>query len=402
MPQPGQPAPPAHRAEQTSARAPRAPSADALLRDEQTLLAGIVERLRETTGMELASAWALRGEDEPYMVAAAFEGEPPATPDAAAWRTIASWRRATPAAPGSRVAAAFPGRSIVAAAPVTRGAASPLAVLCVASSHREIVRPRTLGLLDTAARRLAGPLAAARAARRLAEVDTRIRQLDRLAALGSLAAEVAHEVRNPLVSVKTFLQLLPERGQDPEFAQGFLGVATEELARVERLLELLIAHPRVHEGTGSADLVSAVEGIAELVRHLAQARAITVAVELSPDLPEVALDDDALRQVVLNLALNAVEACPEAGRVTLAAQRVEDGVELTVCDDGPGVPEAERECIFEPFHTSRGEGHGGLGLSITRRIVEEAGGGIGVDAPPGGGARFRVQLPCAGVGGKPA
>ena len=96
-----------------------------------------------------------------------------------------------------------------------------------------------------------------------------------------------------------------------------------------------------------------------------------------------------------SLTLNAVEACPDSGRVRLAGRRVEDGVELSICDDGPGVPEAERTRIFEPFHSSRGESHGGLGLSFTLRIVEETGGTLRVDDAPGGGARFRVVLPLA-------
>lgn len=377
----------------TPTRSASAP--DSVLRDEQTLLAGVVERLRDTTGMELATAWALRGAGEPYMVAAAFEGEPPATPDLHAWQTATGWERATEVSAPSALVKAFPGRRAIAAVAVRRSDIEPLAVICLASSSRERVRPRTLATLDSAARRLATPLAAARAARRLTGMEERLRQLDRLASLGKVAAEVAHEVRNPLVSVKTFLQLLPERRDDPEFATDFLAVATEELARVERLLAALIAYPRRQVDEDGADVAQALEHVTELLRHFAQAHRVEILSAPREDLPAAALDTDALRQVLLNLTLNAIEVSPEGGRVTLSASRAQEGLEIRVDDAGPGVPEGHREQVFEPFHSTRGEGHGGLGLSISRRIAEEAGGTLRVEDPPGGGACFRVELPSA-------
>lgn len=372
-----------------------APSPDGFLRDEQTLLAAAVERLRDTTGMDLASAWSLRGGDEPYMAAAAFEGEPPGSPDATAWAEVASWSGAREVQAPSSLVKVFPGRRAIAAVPVTKAGAAPVAVLCLAVTRSGPIRPRVLAMLDSAARRLATPLSAARAARRLTELDTHIRQLDRLAALGTVAAEVAHEVRNPLVSVKTFLQLLPERRDDPEFLTGFLEVASDELARVERLLAALISYPGTPAQEESADPGVAIEHVAELLRHLAQTRAITLAVEKPEALPEVAIDGDALRQVILNLAMNAIEMTPDHGRVTLAAQATAAGVVLCVSDTGPGVPESERQRIFEAFHTTRCGDRGGLGLSISRRIVDDAGGTLGVEDAPGSGALFRVALPAA-------
>jgi signal transduction histidine kinase len=377
-------------------------SPDAVLRDEQTLLAAAVERLRDTTGIELAAAWALRGEDEPYMVAAAFEGEPPASPESSAWREVAGWTGARLVEPPSPLVKSFPGRRAIAAVPVGRAGEAAVAVLCVASDKPHPIRPRALALLDATARRLATPLAAARAARRLTELDARLRRLDRLAALGTVAAEVAHEVRNPLVSVKTFLQLLPERRDDPEFATGFLEVATGELARVERLLGALIAYPRARAEEGGADPAAALAHVGELLRHLSQTRGVTLVVEAPEALPRVPLDGDALRQVLLNLAMNAVEVTPDGGRVSLTA-RAEDGVVVvTVSDTGPGVPEAERQRIFEAFHSTRGDDHGGLGLSISRRIVVEAGGSVTVEDAPGAGARFRVTLPAEPGAAAPA
>ena len=117
--------------------------------------------------------------------------------------------------------------------------------------------------------------------------------------------------------------------------------------------------------------------------------------EAAPGLPNVAVGDDGLRQLLLNLALNAVAVTPDGGRVQLVARGMGLGVELCILDEGPGVPEAERARVFDLFHSTRPGSHGGLGLAISHRIVEEAGGHIAIEDAPGGGALFRVWLPVA-------
>jgi signal transduction histidine kinase len=252
-----------------------------------------------------------------------------------------------------------------------------------------------LAALDAAAERLRGPLAAARAAGRLLALDREVRRLDRLAALGGLAAEIAHEIRNPLVSVKTFLQLLPERRHEPDFSERFLAVADAELRRMERLLDVLLGYARPDEAApaGPARVGPVLESVAELVRHGALRRGVSLEWDVAANTPAAALGEDALRQVLLNLALNALDATPPAGCVRIAARACARGVALVVSDRGPGVPPEQREAIFEPFTSSRGERPGGLGLAIVRRIVQEAGGVVAVGDAPGGGAEFRVELP---------
>jgi signal transduction histidine kinase len=367
-----------------------------VLRDEQTLLGGVVQRLRGATGCELACAWALHPDGSPYVAAAAFDAAPPATLDAAAFAAAAALpgpccveRGSAPVA----LAAHLARHPAAAIAPVRGADGGVLAVLWVSQRAGGGTRPRTLATLDAAARRLAGPLAAARAARRLERLDAELRRVDRLSSLGTLAAEIAHEVRNPLVSVKTFLQLLPERRDDPEFATQFLQVATGELERAERLLDLLVTHPRERADCGGTGPGEVVRAMSELLGHVARARGVELGERVAARLPRLALGEDPLRQVVLNLALNAVEVSPRGGRVQLEAHPEADGVELSISDSGPGVPAHAREQIFEPFHSTQGRGHGGLGLAIARRIVEEAGGSIRVDEADLGGARFRVWLP---------
>jgi signal transduction histidine kinase len=108
----------------------------------------------------------------------------------------------------------------------------------------------------------------------------------------------------------------------------------------------------------------------------------------------VRIAGDSLRQILLNLALNAIEAAPEGGHVRIAAAQQGDGVEIALEDDGPGVPEALRARVFEPFFSTKAK-PGGLGLAITRRLVEDAGGSIEVEDRAPTGSRFRVRLPVA-------
>jgi signal transduction histidine kinase len=227
-------------------------------------------------------------------------------------------------------------------------------------------------------------------------LDDDARETDRLAALGSLAAEIVHEIRNPLVSVKSFLDLLPE--QEGKVDLGFLRIASEEVRRIERLLGALMQHARPSRDEVAACAVApALESVAVLVGHRAAQREIALEVEVAADLPAVGLAPDALRQVLLNLTLNALDATTPRGDVSLSARGVGEQVEIAVSDRGPGVPAALRERVFEPFFSGKAGRAGGLGLAICRRLVEESGGSIEVGDRPGGGARFVLRLPRSGA-----
>jgi signal transduction histidine kinase len=257
------------------------------------------------------------------------------------------------------------------------------------------VRPRTLAALAAAAARLAGPVRAAAAGARLAALDTPVRRLDVLASLGEMLTEVLHEVRNPLVSVKTFLQLLPDRADDPEFRSEFVEVVGEEVRRIERLLDAVLHHARAgaREEEELGPVAPVLESVARLLGPRARREGIALEVEAPPDLT-LPMDVDALRQVALNLALNALDATPAGGTVRLAAGTEDDGALVLDCDDdGPGVPPAWRERMFEPFATTRGDRAGGLGLAIARRMAEERGGSLEVSDREGGGTRMRLRLP---------
>lgn len=364
----------------------------------QALLGHSLGELLRRTGAERAAAWAHDPVGHGIVLAALGDSPAPADAEIAALRELSK-----PADLGALGAASWTSfierTGFSAAAPVVEGG-DPFIVLLLggAADPPNAVRPRTLAALGAAAERLAPPLTAAASLARLARLDAEVQRLDRLAALGELVAEIVHEIRNPLVSVKTFLQLLPERGEEPEFKGAFREVAAEELRRIERLLDLVLAHARPGPAARESDeaqLGGACEAVLKLVAHRAADLGVALELDGAHPAPRVALSGDALRQVILNLVLNALDVTPRGARIRLVLAASRDEAELRVEDDGPGVPEPLRERVFEAFYSSRPDAPGGLGLAITRRIVEEGGGAIDVLSSPTGGGCFRVRLPLA-------
>jgi signal transduction histidine kinase len=380
----------------------RAAAPAAAPREAQSLLAGALARLRERTRCEIAVAWSLREGGEPWVAAVSSEVGEPLAPTALEFEAAirlpqASALLGSDSSPVLRGIAAR--HDLAAAAPVTTSDGRALAVLLTGRSNGSGARPRELAALTATARRLAVPLAAAEASLQLARLDGDVRRLDRLALLGRMTQELAHEVRNPLVSVKTFLQLLPERRDDPEFTTRFLAVAGEELERTLRLLALVIDYPSaIPSPAVPASVTATLDAVLELLQPYARQRGVSLTAEGAEKLGAVALGEDSLRQVMLNLLLNAIDASPRGGLVKVEAAAVAEGAELVVSDAGPGVAPELRERVFEPFFTTRGTHHGGIGLAIARGLVEEVGGRIQLRVAAGGGAAFAVLLPIAAAG----
>jgi signal transduction histidine kinase len=218
---------------------------------------------------------------------------------------------------------------------------------------------------------------------------------EQLAAVGQLAAGVAHEVRNPLTGMKLLVEaaLRPQRPQP--LSREDLEVIHGEIARLEEIVKEFLDFARppalVRQET---DLREAVTRPLELVRARAGQQGVAVEVD-SPDEPvPVSLDAGQFSTVVLNLLLNALDAMPGGGKVTVQVRSDAAGCWLRVRDTGPGISAQVREKLFTPFATTRPTGTG-LGLSLSRRIVVEHGGSIEAVNQPGGGACFVVRLPHA-------
>jgi K+-sensing histidine kinase KdpD len=221
---------------------------------------------------------------------------------------------------------------------------------------------------------------------------------ERLATVGLLGASVAHEIRNPLVSIKTFVQLFPTHYQDENFRNRFSGLIVSEVARIERLTEQLLdlASPRKYllKPTSLHEVVRA-------SRDLIVSKAEDKRVELLSDLlatPDVVLiDGNAAKQVILNLCFNSIQAQENQERprwIRISTRNVARGVELTVADNGPGISAEIRPRLFEAFQTTKSSGFG-LGLAICSDILSSLGSSIRVDPfVSGQGATFRVVFPC--------
>ncbi|HET8733661.1 MAG TPA: ATP-binding protein [Anaeromyxobacteraceae bacterium] len=228
------------------------------------------------------------------------------------------------------------------------------------------------------------------------EVTRRLFQAEKMSALGQLAGGVAHEINNPLGGILAFAQIMAQDARSAE-DQESLRLISDAAMRAKRIVESLLRFSRVpkeHE-RGPVDLARVVdEALLILAPNLRDGR-LTVVRDLQP--ARVVGNGNQLQQVVVNLIVNASQAVAGKGRVTVHTGSGGPGrAVVSVADDGAGVPPEIAERIFEPFFTTKPEGQGtGLGLSICYRIAEEHGGTIRLETPPGGGARFVVDLPAA-------
>lgn len=258
-----------------------------------------------------------------------------------------------------------------------------------------------LDLLETLGAEASVAIENARLYEELKESREIIRRADRLSALGTLAAGIAHEVRNPLVSIQTFFQLAPERRHDEEFFQSFLPMAAGEVRRITNLINELLSFARSPAPElAPVNLDDLVEKVVTLLDPEARKCKLRLEVVRSADAPVVQGDADRIKQVLLNLVLNAIQASPPGEVVSIRTQRVTHGGaacgRVEVEDRGPGISPEQMESIFVPFFTTKSSGTG-LGLAIAHQIVREHGGVIDVRSNHFGGSRFLVDLPlCSG------
>jgi signal transduction histidine kinase len=231
-----------------------------------------------------------------------------------------------------------------------------------------------------------------------------MKRTDRLRSLETIAGGFAHEIRNPLTSIKTFIQLAPERKDDPDFIREFSRIVLDDVYRIERLIEEILDYARYMEPKlTEEDVNDIVSSCLYFIEVKADSRGIKIEKELMPDLPRVMLDRQQIKQVFLNLFLNALDAMSEKGgalRVRTRALAKPGGkpwVQIETQDTGQGIPEANLEHIFDPFFTTKhesGEHEGtGLGLTIVHQIIQEHYGEIQVKSVTGSGTTFFVNLP---------
>jgi signal transduction histidine kinase len=219
---------------------------------------------------------------------------------------------------------------------------------------------------------------------------------ERLASLGRLSAGIAHEVRNPLTGISLLLDELHDRMLSNPDDQRLIQRALQEIERLEGLVNELLNFASLPDARlAPGDLSALLRDTLFLVSKQFQKQRIVLHESLPDELQHPNMDSDRLKQAILNLLTNAMDAMPDGGELWVSAQREDEGTSLTIRDSGQGIPADRLSLIFEPFYTTKGEGTG-LGLSITHTIIASHGGRIEVHSHQGEGTEFRVYLPCSG------
>ncbi len=262
--------------------------------------------------------------------------------------------------------------------------------------HR--IRPSSadeLGGLARSFNEMTGRLLEAR--ERMESANRRLVQAEKLASIGRLAATIAHEIRNPLTSVKLNIQRIAESERLDAIEQEHLSICQEGIGQIEKFIKELLDFTRVPElARERFPLEQVLEESLKMLKDAFGQKHVTVEKSYAQGLPPANVDGDRLRQVFLNLLRNAFEAVGEGGRisVSLAAGGGAEGRTFVVkiSDNGSGIPEKDRENIFEPFFTTKSSGFG-LGLANARKIVEQHGGSIKIAGKRGRGSAFVVVLP---------
>jgi signal transduction histidine kinase len=228
----------------------------------------------------------------------------------------------------------------------------------------------------------------------LRQAQAQLIQAAKLAAIGEMAAQVAHEINNPLTSVLGFASLLVEQLPNDSPLHADAGLIMTEASRARDIVRDLLDFSRQRPFfPQTTDLNSVVRQAVGLVR-LQGAMAVTIDEQYAPELPPVDVDPARMKQVFLNIINNAVQAMPSGGVLTVRTRATADQVTVAFADTGPGIAPEHRERIFEPFFTTKSEVNGtGLGLAVSVGIVRQHGGTIDVESQPAQGSTFTIRIP---------
>jgi signal transduction histidine kinase len=218
-------------------------------------------------------------------------------------------------------------------------------------------------------------------------------RVEKMAAAGRLTASIAHEINNPLQSVQNCLHLAGHESVEPEKRREYLDLAQKELDRLSKTVRRMLDFYRPGAARyEQVDLLDLMNHVLSLTSAQLRSKNVTAKVELPDSLPAIYAVNSQLQQIFFNLILNALDAMPEGGELSIRARAVTDGVEILFEDSGSGIPEERRENIFEPFFSTK-EGGTGLGLTVSYNIATAHGGTLDLIEGHGSGACFRLFLP---------
>jgi signal transduction histidine kinase len=228
----------------------------------------------------------------------------------------------------------------------------------------------------------------------LKAAQSEVQRSERLAALGQLTAGLAHELRNPLGTIKNSAEMLAKRvPAEDAIAKELSGYISTEVDRTNELVKRFLDFAKPFRlRVESAELSEIIDRAILQVESRAAQKQVTLIRNESPDVEPMPLDAQWIEQLMANLLGNAIDASPQGGAVTLLTRRVDGGVEISVVDRGVGIAPENQASIFNPFFTTKADGTG-LGLAIVSKIVDEHRGRIFVESAPQQGSTFRVWLP---------
>jgi signal transduction histidine kinase len=268
-------------------------------------------------------------------------------------------------------------------------------------AHGAMLSGETAAALEFLCEQLPGALDLCRLIEEKLRLERELAERERLAVLGQMAASISHNLKNPLGSIKTILQVQLESEELPASIRGETKMVLEEIGRLSAKLNQLLqfSRPAVLGGVVSAscDARAVAEEVSGVLRHEAERRGVALEVEVEVGVAKLAAGAEAVSEILSNLVVNALEATARGGRVRVSGSANGEGFLFAVEDDGPGVPETARERILQPFFTTKTQGTG-LGLAIVARRVAEFGGKLDWESPikDERGTRFRVNLPTKG------
>jgi signal transduction histidine kinase len=229
----------------------------------------------------------------------------------------------------------------------------------------------------------------------LAKAQRQLVETEKLAALGQLSARVAHEVNNPLGIIKNYLELISQQSKGSETLDKFVNILREEVNRIAGIVRQLLDfyHPRSVE-KGEVNLANVIDELIVLVSVQMESNRIQLKKDYPANLPDVWASSEQLKQVFLNLIMNAKDFMPDGGQIIISGREDNGNVILDFADSGTGIEEQNLSRVFDPFYTTKKNGAGtGLGLSVCYGIIQNHGGNISVRNRAGGGAEFTVSLP---------
>jgi signal transduction histidine kinase len=264
--------------------------------------------------------------------------------------------------------------------------------------HGAMISGEVRAALEFLCEQLPGALDLCRLIEEKVRLERELAERERMAALGQMAASISHNLKNPLGSIKTILQVQLENPELPDSLRGETRLVLDEISRLSAKLNQLLQFSRPamagEKSLTGCDVTSVAKEVTEVLRHEAERKGITLEIAPIREAVRVEVAPEAINDIISNLVVNAIDAAPGGGRVAVRVCRKEGKCLVSVEDDGPGIAPELHEKILQPFFTTKAQGTG-LGLAIVARRVTEVGGKVEFESPTkeGRGARFLVWLP---------